>query len=571
MTIRGKLSVAFGGLACLLILIGAGGGLSLRIVGQTLRTAAQQCGSVRSHAIPLLLAMQDTRYDVVQVQQFLSDISATRAWDGLDDGIKEATGYAAKFDADSTRAVELARQLGAGDIAAPLDSMRAAFPDYFATGKKLAQAYIAGGPETGNKVMPEFDEKADAMAKSLEELTRKVTELSSKTADDSASSAQAAANSLDLLNAISLVTLSISVLVVIFGFRTLRHGMNRFGGMTTLLGRLAEGDIEVAVPYSAHHDEVAEMAQALEIFRDNAQQRRVHEEARRLEADAKEEHARQVALGARNFEAEITELLSHIREAMVDLDESANTLAVNAEQTERQSTNVASASQQVAASIEIVAEAGRHLTESIREIGGRMERSSAIARTAVGEARDANSRLGGLSAQTDKIGEVVGLINNIASQTNLLALNATIEAARAGEAGKGFAVVAGEVKNLSNQTAKATDEIVGQINGVQDSTRGAAEVVERIGATITGIDEMATTIAGRVVEQEAATRDIAANADQAAAGVRDVAGAINDVTESASATRRVAIGVMAASRSLDSDRERLEKAVRTFLSDIGAG
>jgi len=165
---------------------------------------------------------------------------------------------------------------------------------------------------------------------------------------------------------------------------------------------------------------------------------------------------------------------------------------------------------------------------------------------------------------------VVSLINDIASQTNLLALNATIEAARAGEAGKGFAVVASEVKSLATQTARATDEIGGQISGIQQATGSAVTAIETIGKTISEIDAIATTIAAAVEEQGAATREIARNVQQAAQGTQEVSANIAGVSQAATATGAAAEQVQNSARELSVQAETLRGKVETFLSEIKA-
>ena len=160
-----------------------------------------------------------------------------------------------------------------------------------------------------------------------------------------------------------------------------------------------------------------------------------------------------------------------------------------------------------------------------------MTRSAEIAAKAAGEARRTNTVVEGLAAGTQKIGEVVTLIQNIASQTNLLALNATIEAARAGEHGRGFAVVASEVKALANQTAKATEEISAQVQDIQNATGEAVNAIQVIGGTIAEIDEISSQIAAAVEQQGAATQEIAGNVLQAANGTKEVNANILSVTQ----------------------------------------
>jgi len=186
----------------------------------------------------------------------------------------------------------------------------------------------------------------------------------------------------------------------------------------------------------------------------------------------------------------------------------------------------------------------------------------------VNDARRANETVEGLAAATQRIGQVVDLITSIAGQTNLLALNATIEAARAGEAGKGFAVVAGEVKNLANQTAKATEEIAAQITGVQQATGEAVSAIGRIGATFDEISKIAASIASAIEEQGAATREIARNVQEAAVGTGEVSRTNAEVAQAAEETGTTASRVLAAATSLSDQARGLEGDVEQFLGEV---
>ena len=186
------------------------------------------------------------------------------------------------------------------------------------------------------------------------------------------------------------------------------------------------------------------------------------------------------------------------------------------------------------------------------------------------EAKDTNEVIRALHDATQKIGEVVKLINDIAGQTNLLALNATIESACAGEAGKGFAVVAAEVKNLANQTAKATEDISAQIAGIQDATKNAVGAIESIGSTITEINHIATAIASAVEQQGAATQEIARNVQQAAAGTGEVSANIAGVNQAAGETGRGADQVLSSAQKLTSEADVLHGEVEKFFARVQA-
>ena len=211
------------------------------------------------------------------------------------------------------------------------------------------------------------------------------------------------------------------------------------------------------------------------------------------------------------------------------------------------------------------------MSSSISEISRQVAQSTQIASTAVTEVDGANEKVQGLADAANKIGEVVALITDIADQTNLLALNATIEAARAGEAGKGFAVVASEVKNLANQTAKATEEISSQIGGIQAATDDAVTAIGSIGGTIAQMNEIASTIAAAVEEQGAATQEIARNVEQAAGGTNEVSSNIATVNSAADETGNSAQHMLEAAGDLSEQAKILRAEVDAFLTNIRSG
>jgi methyl-accepting chemotaxis protein len=175
-----------------------------------------------------------------------------------------------------------------------------------------------------------------------------------------------------------------------------------------------------------------------------------------------------------------------------------------------------------------------------------------------------------LADAAQRIGDVVELITGIAEQTNLLALNATIEAARAGEAGRGFAVVAAEVKNLATQTAKATEEITGQVAAIQGATRSSVTAIQSIGTTIQRVNEIAAAIAAAVEEQGAATREIARNVQQASQGTTEVSRHISGVSQAAGETGAAAGEVLDSAKTLTRLSDDLRRDVDRFVGDLWA-
>lgn len=271
---------------------------------------------------------------------------------------------------------------------------------------------------------------------------------------------------------------------------------------------------------------------------------------------------------ADDFEASVKGVVDAVASAATELQASSQSMSATAEETSRQSMTVAAASEEATANVQTVASAAEELSASVQEISRQVSKSVQIAGAAVTEAKKTDATVQGLATAAQKIGDVVKLISDIAGQTNLLALNATIEAARAGEAGKGFAVVASEVKNLANQTARATDEITSQIGAIQSATNEAVEAIRTIAATISEMNQISTAISAAVEEQGATTKEIARNVAQAAEGSANVAETISGVSRAASETGSSAGQVLNASGELSQQAERLRREVDNFLGSV---
>ena len=341
--------------------------------------------------------------------------------------------------------------------------------------------------------------------------------------------------------------------------------------MTGVMGRLAAGDTSLSVPSRGRGDEIGQMAEAVQVFKDNMiEAERLRGEQETLKQRAESEKRATMNRMADEFEASVKGVVQIVSSASTELQSTAQAMSATAEETNRQASAVAAASEQASTNVQTVAAATEELSASISEISKQVSESSRITMHAVDEAGRTNGKIRELAEAAQKIGDVVKLINDIAGQTNLLALNATIEAARAGEAGKGFAVVASEVKSLATQTAKATDEISSKISEMQAATQESVSAIESIGGTISRINDIATSIASAVEEQGAATQEIARNVQQASAGTADVSSNIVSVTKAAGDTGAAATQVLGSSGELSKQSEKLRHEVDSFIARIRA-
>jgi methyl-accepting chemotaxis protein len=342
-------------------------------------------------------------------------------------------------------------------------------------------------------------------------------------------------------------------------------------GMTSAMTELAAGKLETEIPARENTDEIGAMAKAVQVFKDNAiAVKRMEEEAKAAAIKAEAEKKAAMRKLADDFETAIGGVVQAVSAAATEMQGSAKSLTATADLTSRQATTVSAATEQASANVQTVAAATEELAASVSEISRQVGTSSGIASRAVEQARETDTKMQGLSAAANEIGDVVRLIGDIAGQTNLLALNATIEAARAGEAGKGFAVVASEVKNLAAQTAKATEEIGAKVGEMQAVTAASVAAIRSISETITEMSGIASSIASAVEEQGAATQEIARNVQEAARGTQDVASNIGGVTEASAETGAAANQMLGAAGELADQAAMLRREVDRFLGDVRA-
>jgi methyl-accepting chemotaxis protein len=341
--------------------------------------------------------------------------------------------------------------------------------------------------------------------------------------------------------------------------------------MTGIMQRLAGGELESEIPSLGRKDEIGAMAEAVQVFKENALRVRALEAEQALLAK-KAERDRNAAIQnvADGFEKAVGNIIKTVSTASSDIEAAAGSLSKTAETTQALSATVAAASQQSSSSVQSAAAAAEEMASSVSEISRQVHLSQTIAQTAVQQAEKTNAQISELSQSASRIGEVVKMITGVAEQTNLLALNATIEAARAGEAGRGFAVVASEVKALAAQTAKATEEITAQITQMQSATQQSVLAIKDIGNTIVQVSEISSAIAAAVEEQGSATQEIARNVQQAAEGSTEVTGRMVEVNRGAVDTGGAAERVHGLAISLLAESNHLNVEVETFLKSIRA-
>ncbi len=517
------------------------------------------------------------QFDVVQVQQFLTDASATHDNQSFDD--------AAKFAGDFTDRVKQLRGLigemsgdsnvstGVATMQKALSDAEATFPSYDAIGIKMAHAYIDSGTANGNILMKQFDPVSEQIVDTMDKLVSTASQLNDSLHAqnggniDKADSILTANANIQIIIGIALIGLFVAVTIYVTMLIA-----NPITVLTQLMTRLSAGELGVTVPFVAKRDDVGKMACAIDQFRrgllDN-ETLRAAGETQRIEAER--DRARALRNMADTVESETRRAVERLSGDTVEMADHAGKMASSAEAVGSNCQSVAAAAEQSMANAQIVAAASEQMRSSIQEISHQMAHSTTATAEAVSASDIARQTIARLSTAVDRIGEVASMIRGIAGQTNLLALNATIEAARAGEAGRGFAVVASEVKALANQTSQATEDIGRQIEEIRSTTAATVDAVTGIGTAIGNVEAVSGSIAAAVEQQTAATGEIVRNITQTTDAVREVTQRITEVSTEAGDTGRRAGDVSAAANDMalavEDMRKILIKIVRTASDD----
>ncbi|MDP4025809.1 methyl-accepting chemotaxis protein [Methylobacterium sp. NEAU 140] len=376
----------------------------------------------------------------------------------------------------------------------------------------------------------------------------------------------------DAANGRTLALGGLALLIALGAALYMQRGVGRpLRAMTAAMQRLAAGDTAAAIPGTDRSDEIGAMAASVAVFREGLTRARgLEEEAALARAGAEAQRRAAMRDMAGAFESAVGGIVGGVSSAATELEATARGLSGSAADAAGRTGAVSVAVEEAATNVGTVAAAAEQLGASVQEIGRQVDASAGLAREAVAQAGETATLVGDLSAAAARVGDVVALISGIAAQTNLLALNATIEAARAGEAGRGFAVVAAEVKALAGQTARATEEISGQIARIQSATGQAVGAIDGIGGRIREISAVATSIAAAVEQQGAATQEIVRNVAEAAAGTGAVTGSIGALAGAAEETGAAASQVLAAASEMARQSEHLTAEVGRFLDTVRA-
>lgn len=564
---------------------------------------ATRAAEVTQKALDLAVLQKEIQLDVVQVQQFLTDVSATRGLDGLDDGFVKAQEHAASFAANAARAAALMTELGATDSLAALAQVETAFPPYYELGQRMARAYVASGPEAGNRMMGPFDETAQTLGDAVDRMQRAVATLLDRLGAEREASHRDARESGALAGVIAWTMTALSAalgggIMALVILRLLRP----LGATTGALERLARGEDVDDLPGETRRDEIGDLVRSFHAFkRAAAENRRLEAEAsaRRDEADAeRRREAERQAVRAREQELVVDEIGKGLRSlaqgqlayriepdfpagyetlredfnaALAELagimatiagvvatvrsggDEIAEASGALSRRTEQQAASL----EQTAAAIEEIAATVQSTAHGATEAAGFVAKAQTRSDQSGIVVRDATEAMSEIEESSRQIGQIIGVIDDIAFQTNLLALNAGVEAARSGEAGRGFAVIAQEVRSLAQRSATAAREIKALIS---TATKKVDRGVGLVGQT----GEAMRDVAGQVGQIARIVGEIASSAQEQAAGVAEINTAIAQMDQVTQQNAAMAEESTAALHRLSDETGELVRLVDRF-------
>ncbi|MCP3676183.1 MAG: methyl-accepting chemotaxis protein [Deltaproteobacteria bacterium] len=528
--IQKKLIVGFGGVLVLILLIGTYTITSLGKIKNDLNT-------IENISMKAALGSLNMRTAVYQTQQWLTDISATRGQDGLNDGFDEAEVWAGTFRGElaalqvvfknDTEALRRLQEIGT------------VYEEYYAMGQKMAHSYIKGGPASGNKMMLEFDAFA-------ERINTRVSGITDENLAVLTSTYAALQSRADFTKLLFVGLLAGTVALCIFFSIIISRAITT--PIKSMLKGISENDGDLTKRLHVHsEDEIGELATHFNDF-----VAKLHEMLREIKGSTRNlaSHSNSLYSASLQMEAntgsmssmaesvaatsgEVSSKVSSIASASDEATTNVNNVSAAAEQMSQNMAQVSLTTNNVLTNANAVAAAVEEMSSTVSEITKNTTQAASISQDATQKAREAEKLMKDLSGSAETVGKVVEVINDIADRTNLLALNATIEAASAGEAGKGFAVVANEVKELAKQTTGATKEVVTQIDEMRNNTGSAVKAIADIYSTISEINNINISIAASVEEQDATTNEVSQTTVQTVRSLEEAAGNVDEAAQGA--------------------------------------
>ena len=546
------------GLALACGLVSAGGSYQMT---QSYRASSERSETLASSLRQHMQA--DMMHDNLRGQVFRALFAVAT---GQKDAVIETQSDMREAAKNFREAIEAQKKFSLPDsVRAALNQVEAPLAAYIAAAENVIALGVAGKADAANEALPAFLASFKALEKDMATTADAIeAAISAENAQGTQMGEQAIATEIGL----------IGFMVVFFGALFLlsrRYLSGPIERTAAAMGALADGRAGAAVADRSRITELAELIQVLGVFRAKMAERaelaaRIDQDRERAEQEKRETLERVAA----EFEASVGGILKSLVASSAGLHSAADSMRHSSKETSQQASSVASASEQTAVNVQSLAAATEELTASVVEVGRQVQFASDMSGDATQKADRTLETVAALTVATQKIGAIVGIIQEIAGQTNLLALNATIEAARAGEAGRGFAVVASEVKELASQTAKATEEIAGQIREIQAATDAAAAVITEITDSVRRINETSASTARAVAEQSSATQEIARNIQEASQGTAEVSSSISVVSSAAELANETAAQVLQASDAMQANSDRLNQEVGAFLEKLRA-
>lgn len=412
------------------------------------------------------------------------------------------------------------------------------------------------------EVIAQADETFQALQVPLNEILAQSHEIATTSFADAYTQAEALQR---VFVIVALIVVVVAVIVSVFVSRRISRPMT---DLAELIEQISNGDLNVDIRGSQRADEIGKVARSVTVLRDQSKEAELLRQERERIRGLERMRQQNLIEATDHFQRVVQEALSGFDQEFGSLNGSASDMEQIATLASARSADANQHSEQVLHHIETVSHTTASLSEAIAEIGQQAQNSAEVAGRARSESEHSRALFEQLTNATQRIGDIVSLIEDIASQTNLLALNATIEAARAGDAGKGFAVVAGEVKNLASQTARATEDIASQVEEIRGLTDNVVNALHSVADVIGEVDQSAAAIAAAVEEQQASTAGISDSIQDANGGMRTVAEAVGALDNETVRVHNGSANVTRATSTLNNEAAKLRQAIDGFLEQI---